>query len=106
MIFYYVLKQIVLRVNILKKIITTLLTALIRVYQYAISPLLGTNCRFYPSCSHYMLEAIETHGVLKGITLGTRRILKCHPWHDGGIDLVPPADKCHLHERPSTDSAK
>ena len=83
----------------LKKILTTALTAVIRFYQYAISPFLGNNCRFYPSCSHYMLEAIETHGVLKGVGLGTRRILKCHPWHDGGIDLVPPACGCNSHEK-------
>jgi putative membrane protein insertion efficiency factor len=77
-----------------KKAITTGLTGLIRIYQYAISPFLGSNCRFYPSCSHYMLEAIETHGLLKGIALGSRRILKCHPWHEGGIDPVPAACEC------------
>ena len=83
----------------LKKIMTAALTAIIRFYQYTISPFLGNNCRFYPSCSHYMLEAIETHGLLKGVGLGTRRILKCHPWHDGGIDLVPPACGCSSHEK-------
>lgn len=83
-----------------------MLTYLIRAYQYAISPLLGNNCRFYPSCSHYMLEAIEIHGLLKGIGLGTRRILKCHPWHDGGIDLVPPRCGCSPPEESYSDSAK
>ncbi len=90
----------------LKRIMTAMLTFLIRAYQYAISPFLGNNCRFYPSCSHYMLEAIETHGLLKGIGLGTRRILKCHPWNDGGIDLVPPACGCSSHEKSYSDSAK
>jgi putative membrane protein insertion efficiency factor len=62
---------------------------MIRFYQWAISPLLGSNCRFYPTCSRYTYEAIEIHGVLKGIYLGFRRILKCHPFHPGGIDPVP-----------------
>lgn len=63
---------------------------LITAYQYTLSPLLGNHCRFYPSCSHYTQEAIATHGILKGGLLGTRRILSCHPWHPGGIDMVPP----------------
>lgn len=72
----------------------------IRGYQYLISPLLGSNCRFYPSCSHYTIEAIEVHGALKGSYLGVRRILRCHPFSDGGIDPVPPACGCaqHTHE--------
>lgn len=74
----------------------------IRAYQYLISPLLGSNCRFYPSCSYYMIEAIETHGVLKGGYLGLRRILRCHPYSDGGMDPVPPhcpcqSDQPHKH---------
>ncbi|BBB29074.1 conserved hypothetical protein [Neptunomonas japonica JAMM 1380] len=98
MISFYAQKKTAPRVNILKKAITAVLTGLIRIYQYAISPFLGSNCRFYPSCSHYMLEAIETHGILKGIGLGSRRILKCHPWHEGGMDPVPPACKCSHNE--------
>lgn len=70
----------------------------IRGYQYLISPMLGSNCRFYPSCSHYMIEAIETHGILKGGYLGIRRILRCHPYSDGGMDPVPPRCGCkHDH---------
>ncbi|WP_076496095.1 membrane protein insertion efficiency factor YidD [Neptunomonas antarctica] len=80
------------------KAIKTVFTGIIRLYQYAISPLLGNNCRFYPSCSHYMLEAIEIHGLLKGTGLGTLRILKCHPWHEGGVDPVPPACQCDTHK--------
>lgn len=78
----------------------------IRGYQYLISPLLGSNCRFYPSCSHYMIEAIETHGILKGGYLGIRRILRCHPYSEGGMDPVPPRCGCaHSHDNQSgTDS--
>ena len=58
-------------------------------YQYLLRPLLGANCRFYPSCSDYFREAVERHGAVKGSALGTRRLLRCHPWHAGGVDLVP-----------------
>ncbi len=61
----------------------------IRFYQSAISPLLGPSCRFTPTCSHYMVEAIEEWGVLKGVWLGLRRIGKCHPWGPHGEDPVP-----------------
>ena len=67
----------------------TLLTALIRAYRYVLSPLLGNQCRFYPSCSHYAEEALARHGWLHGTWLATRRICRCHPWHPGGVDLVP-----------------
>jgi len=67
----------------------TLLTALIRAYRYVLSPLLGNQCRFYPSCSHYAEEALARHGWLRGSWLATRRICRCHPWHPGGVDLVP-----------------
>jgi len=67
------------------------LTALIRGYRYLISPMLGPNCRFFPSCSCYAQEAIETHGAMKGSYLAARRILRCHPWHPGGYDPVPAA---------------
>jgi uncharacterized protein len=64
--------------------------ALIRAYQLMISPLLGQRCRFYPSCSHYAIEAVELHGPVKGGWLALRRLLRCHPLHPGGVDLVPP----------------
>ncbi|MCB1778537.1 MAG: membrane protein insertion efficiency factor YidD [Candidatus Competibacteraceae bacterium] len=67
----------------------TILIALIRGYQLLISPLLGNHCRFYPSCSQYAREAIEYHGVLRGGWLAIRRLLRCHPWHPGGVDPVP-----------------
>ncbi|MDD2739053.1 MAG: membrane protein insertion efficiency factor YidD [Methylomonas lenta] len=66
-----------------------LLITLIKVYKYFISPLLGPSCRFYPSCSSYGLEAIQLHGAAKGSYLTLRRLLKCHPFHEGGIDPVP-----------------
>ena len=69
---------------------------LIRGYQLAISPFLGPRCRFYPSCSHYAIEAIETHGSLRGTWLTIKRISRCHPWHEGGFDPVP-ACPHHLH---------
>jgi putative membrane protein insertion efficiency factor len=62
---------------------------LIRGYQLAISPLLGNRCRFFPSCSEYSMEALEKHGLMRGIWLGLRRVGRCHPWHPGGYDPVP-----------------
>jgi len=62
---------------------------IIRLYQLIISPILGGQCRFYTSCSSYMREAIEKYGLVKGILLGGRRLLKCHPFHPGGVDTVP-----------------
>ena len=66
-----------------------LLLVLIRGYKYAISPLLGQNCRFFPSCSEYTAQAIQKHGACKGACLGLKRILLCHPWNPGGFDPVP-----------------
>ncbi|WP_371811564.1 membrane protein insertion efficiency factor YidD [Sporosarcina sp. Te-1] len=63
--------------------------SLIKVYQKVISPLMPPTCRFYPTCSHYGIEAIEKHGALKGSWLAIRRISKCHPFHEGGFDPVP-----------------
>ena len=66
---------------------------LIKFYQITLSPLLGSNCRFQPTCSQYMIEAINLHGVLKGVSLGIKRISKCHPWGGKGFDPVPEKEK-------------
>ena len=69
------------------------LVFLLRCYQYGISPLLGPHCRFYPVCSSYSIEAIEKHGTARGLWLAVRRVVRCHPWHGGGLDLVPARTK-------------
>jgi putative membrane protein insertion efficiency factor len=66
-----------------------MLLALIRVYQYLFRPLLGANCRFFPSCSDYAQEALTRYGAVRGSWLALRRILRCHPYHPGGYDPVP-----------------
>jgi hypothetical protein len=66
-----------------------LVLLLIRGYQLIVSPVLGPACRFYPSCSQYALLAINQYGVVKGAYLAFRRLLRCHPFHPGGIDPVP-----------------
>jgi putative membrane protein insertion efficiency factor len=65
------------------------LTGIIRIYQLTLSPLLGPHCRFYPSCSCYARSAIERHGVLQGCWLSLKRLLRCHPFAEGGYDPVP-----------------
>jgi hypothetical protein len=62
---------------------------LIKLYRIVFSPFLGTHCRYYPSCSVYTAEAIRRHGFWKGAFLGGKRLLRCHPLHEGGIDPVP-----------------
>ncbi len=69
------------------------LILLIRAYQLLVRPILGNHCRFYPHCSRYAIEAIEDHGPLKGVWLAMRRVLRCHPWHPGGVDPVPQVTK-------------
>lgn len=62
----------------------------VRIYQRVISPVLPPTCRFYPSCSAYAVEALTVHGALRGAWLAIRRLLRCGPWHPGGLDPVPP----------------
>jgi putative membrane protein insertion efficiency factor len=66
------------------------LAALVRLYQVSLGAWFGGNCRFYPSCSRYGWEALREHGALRGVWLTLKRIGKCHPLHEGGVDLVPP----------------
>jgi putative membrane protein insertion efficiency factor len=73
----------------LKSLLVWPLVMAIRAYQLAISPMLGNRCRFYPSCSDYSMEALQRHGVFRGLWLAVRRIGRCHPWHPGGYDPVP-----------------
>jgi putative membrane protein insertion efficiency factor len=67
----------------------SILLFLIRFYQRFLSPGLGSNCIYTPTCSHYTYEAIEKHGALRGSWLGAKRIARCHPFHEGGYDPVP-----------------
>ena len=67
----------------------TILIAFIKAYRYLLSPFLGNNCRFYPTCSEYAETAIRRFGTLRGTWLSIRRVGRCHPWHEGGIDPVP-----------------
>ncbi len=80
----------------------TLLVLLLRGYQLLLSPMLGQNCRFYPSCSNYALEAIRVHGAGKGGLLAAKRVCRCHPWNPGGNDPVPPAKTNTEPEAPTT----
>jgi len=72
-------------INLLKKIII----APIRLYQVILSPMLGPKCRYQPTCSHYMIDAIQEWGIIHGLYLGIKRIFRCHPWADSGHDPVP-----------------
>jgi len=69
---------------------TWLLIGIIRIYQIAISPLLGPKCKFYPSCSAYAVDSLRNHGPIKGSVLSGYRICRCHPWQLGGLDPTPP----------------
>ncbi|MFC6267876.1 membrane protein insertion efficiency factor YidD [Frigoriflavimonas asaccharolytica] len=76
----------------INKIITFPLVIFIKFYQYAISPWLPKNCRYQPTCSQYMVESLQIHGIFKGLWLGLKRISRCHPWGKEGYDPVPPKD--------------
>lgn len=68
----------------------TLLAGAVRAYQLTVRPVIGAHCRFEPSCSHYAIEALHTHGAARGSLLAARRVLRCNPWTPGGYDPVPP----------------
>lgn len=82
-------------------VVTRFAIACVRAYQLLISPLLGPCCRFSPSCSCYAMHALEQHGIARGTALTVRRLLRCHPWHPGGHDPVPPARAALGAERTS-----
>ena len=71
----------------------------IRIYQLVLSPTLGSNCRFQPTCSQYAIDAVNEHGIFKGVFLSLKRIAKCHPFHPGGFD---PVNSCSKKECPKT----
>lgn len=72
-----------------KKLPSAALAGAVRAYQLTVRGVIGSHCRFEPSCSHYAIEALHTHGALRGTALATRRILRCNPWNAGGFDPVP-----------------
>jgi putative membrane protein insertion efficiency factor len=63
--------------------------AAVRAYQWTVRPVIGPHCRFWPSCSDYAIEALRTHGAARGAIMASKRILRCNPWHEGGVDPVP-----------------
>lgn len=75
--------------NALGRLLAWPLLLLVRIYRYAISPLLGANCRYQPTCSEYAIEALRLHGAFRGTALAARRIARCHPWGKSGYDPVP-----------------
>ncbi len=92
-------------------LLSLLLIGLVNIYRYLISPVIGPRCRFHPTCSKYMIEAIKIHGPIKGTWLGLKRIAKCHPYNEGGYDPVPPADdscvcQSDSHHNPPEEAPK
>lgn len=75
--------------RLLSSLVSKVLIGLIRAYQIALSPLLGSNCRYHPTCSAYAINALESHGPFFGSILAVKRICRCHPWADGGYDPAP-----------------
>ena len=79
--------------------IRRLFILLIKGYRLFLSPYLGAHCRYEPSCSAYAIEALQQHGLFRGAWLAVKRIARCHPWHEGGFDPVPPAKHSHASNR-------
>jgi len=77
-------------IEFFKTLVVNILLIPIRIYQLSISPILPKSCRHIPSCSNYAIEALKMHGPIKGLWLGTYRILRCNPWGTSGFDPVPP----------------
>ncbi len=77
----------------IKTLLATPIILIIKLYQIIISPLLGSNCRYQPTCSQYSVQALEQWGIFYGLFLSLKRIVRCHPWGDSGYDPVPPKSK-------------
>ena len=92
--------------SLIDRLFTSPLLLLIRGYQLSLSLLIGRQCRFEPSCSHYMTDAIREHGVLKGVAMGTGRVARCHPWNEGGFDPVPPKVDSRVNRGCCSQSSK
>ena len=90
-----------------KKALTALLKFAIHAYQILLSPVLGNNCKFYPNCSNYALDAIDKHGPIIGLWLSARRVARCNPWSAGGIDPVPlPRQTPYMNSRTTIVSSR
>jgi len=87
----------------MQKYLTRFLVVVVRFYQLAISPYFPAACRYTPTCSEYMIQALQEHGIWKGLYLGTKRLLSCHPWGGKGYDPVP---KKHKNEEDSFDQTR
>lgn len=82
----------------MSRVLASVVLAPVRFYRRYLSPLKPSpSCRFHPTCSEYAIQAVETHGVLKGLALATWRVLRCHPFNPGGHDPVPPREDHHAH---------
>ena len=81
--------------NAVSRALARPLIGLVRLYRLVLSPWLGRNCRFQPTCSSYAIEALQVHGALKGSWLAIKRIFRCHPWGGSGYDPVPGTEKDH-----------
>ena len=86
---YGVVLHSLLMVKFVSKLFSSFFVGLVRFYQLSISPYLPSSCRYQPTCSHYMIQAIQKHGPFKGLWLGLKRIGRCHPWGGTGYDPVP-----------------
>ncbi|MFQ3574882.1 MAG: membrane protein insertion efficiency factor YidD [Cytophagales bacterium] len=80
-------------ITLLNKLFVGFGIVLVKIYQLTISPFFPNACRFHPTCSSYMIEALKTHGFIKGSWLGLKRISKCHPWGESGFDPVPECEQ-------------
>lgn len=84
--------------DVIRRVPALTLIGMLRAYQAVISPMTGPTCKYYPSCSHYALTAVQRHGALRGTGLALWRLLRCNPWSLGGVDDVPPARDARTHQ--------